>query len=165
MPEGAADADGVSALVRAALFVRSIERSTAFYRDVLGLAVTYWEGPLEHPAAAALVGAPAGSLVAARILKAAGPSFGMVGLFEVRPAPPALPPPAPGEGIRLGEAVLVFYAPDLDPIVARLEAGGHPMLCPPTFLQVTPGRGQREMTCRDPDGFAVNLIERAERLA
>jgi hypothetical protein len=61
--------------------------------------------------------------------------------------------------------VLVFYAASLDPIVARLNAGGHGVLCAPTFLQVSPTRGQREMTCLDPDGIAVNLIERDERLA
>jgi len=150
----------VSPLVRAALFVRDIERSAAFYRDVLGLEVVYYEGVLDHPAARTLIGVAPDATVRARIVQVPGPSFGMVGLFEVTPTPPAVA--KRGEGVNLGEAVLVFYRMDLDGVVARLEAGGHRILCPPTFLQVTPTRGQREMTCADPDGILVNLIERDE---
>ena len=153
----------VSHLVRAALFVRDIERAADFYRDVLGLTVTYWEGALNHPAALPLIGADPSAKLRARIIQPPGPSFGMVGLFELTPPPPAVLKRE--DGVNLGEAVLVFYAADLDPIVARLEAGGHRILCPPMFLQVTPERGQREMTCADPDGFLVNLIERDDRLA
>lgn len=152
----------VSHLVRAALFVRNIERAAAFYEGVLGLTVTYWQGDLAHPAALALVGAQPDQTLRARIVQVPGPSFGMIGLFELTPPPPAVLKRE--DGVSLGEAVLVFYAADLDPIVARLEAGGHRILCPPTYLQVTPERGQREMTCADPDGFLVNLIEREDRL-
>lgn len=152
-----------SALVRAALFVSDLDRSTAFYRDVLGLPVTYFEGELAHEAVPKLLGIPEDARVRARIVQAEGPPFGMVGLFEVTPPPPAVAKRA--DGVNVGEAVLVFYAANLDPIVERLKAGGHHILCPPTFLQVTPTRGQREMTCADPDGFLVNLIERDERLA
>lgn len=152
----------VSHMVRAALFVRDLDRSTAFYRDVLGLSVTYWEGALDHPAVALLLGTDPAQSVRARIVQAEGPSFGMVGLFEVTPPLPQVAK-RPGR-VNLGEAVLVFYCPSLDPILARLEAGGHPIPCPPVHLQVTPTRGQREMICADPDGVLVNLIERDDRL-
>lgn len=154
---------GVGHLVRAALFVSDVERSTRFYRDVLGLTEIYFEGPLAHPAVTRLLGLEPGRSVRARILKPPGPAFGMVGLFDVDPSQPRV------EKLRgsvaTGEAVLVFYAAALDPIVERLHEGGHAILCPPTYLQVTPERGQREMTCADPDGVLVNLIERNEWLA
>lgn len=150
-------------MVRTALFVRDIERGAAFYGGVLGMEVTYWEGPLSHPAVPHLIGTDPAASVRARIVQVPGPSFGMVGLFEVTPPPPAVAKRA--DGVNLGEAVLVFYCADLDVVMARLEAGGHRVLCPPMFLQVSPTRGQREMTCADPDGFLVNLIERDERLA
>jgi len=153
----------VSALVRAALIVADLDRSIVFYRDVLGLPAIYFDGELAHAAVPKLLGIPADARVRARIVQAEGPPFGMVGLFEVTPAPPRVAKRA--DGVNVGEAVLVFYAADLDPIVARLTAGGHRILCPPTFLRVTPTRGQREMTCADPDGVLVNLIERDERLA
>jgi catechol 2,3-dioxygenase-like lactoylglutathione lyase family enzyme len=149
-------------MVRAAIFVRDIDRSAAFYGGVLGMDVTYWEGPLAHPAVPLLLGTSPEASVRARIVQVPGPSFGMVGLFEVTPPPPAVAKRA--DGVNLGEAVLVFYSADLDPITQRLTAGNHRILCPPTFLQVSPTRGQREMTCADPDGFLVNLIERDERL-
>ncbi|QMW22082.1 VOC family protein [Sandaracinobacteroides saxicola] len=156
-------ASNVSALVRAALFVSDIEASTTFYRDILGLTVSYWDGPLDHPAVPALIGVGATDSTRARILQVPGPSFGMIGLFEVTPRPARVRKRA--EGVNVGEAVLVFYCADLDPLVARLTAAGHRILCPPTFLQVSPTRGQREMTCADPDGILVNVIERDDRLS
>jgi catechol 2,3-dioxygenase-like lactoylglutathione lyase family enzyme len=151
----------VSAMVRAALIVADLERSTAFYRDLLQLSEVYFDGDLTHDAVPRLLGITSDQKVRARILKAPGPSFGMVGLFEITPPPARLQKCT--QGVHLGEAVLVFYAADLDPIVKRLEAGGHPIICPPIHLQVSATIGQREMTCADPDGVLINLIESEER--
>ena len=148
-----------SPLIRAALIVSDLDRSVAFYTDVIGLEETFFEGTLDHPAAAQLIGMPPESNIRARILKVPGPAFGMVGLFEsTDPAPPELK--RPNKGVNLGELCMVFYVSDLDPVVARLEAGGHDIVCPPVFLQVGERGGQREMTFRDPDGAMINMIER-----
>jgi catechol 2,3-dioxygenase-like lactoylglutathione lyase family enzyme len=145
-------------MVRTALFVRDLERSRAFYRDVLGLEETWFEGELTAGNAHELLGMPAGSRTRACILKAPGPAWGMVGLFEVtEPAPP--PVGRRPEGINQGETCLVFYCADLDPVVAALEAGGHVVLCPPVRLRIGTQVKQREMCFRDPDGVLVNLIE------
>ena len=152
----------VSALVRAALIVGDLDRSSAFYRDLLGLSEVYFDGDLTDPAATRLLGVRPDHKVRARIFQAPGPSFGMVGLFEVTPRP--APVEKRNDGANVGEAILVFYAADLDLLVERLEAGGHTIICPPIHLQVTPTSGQREMTCADPDGVLVNLIESDKRI-
>jgi catechol 2,3-dioxygenase-like lactoylglutathione lyase family enzyme len=145
-------------MVRSALFVADLERSTSFYRDLLGLAETWYAGELSDGNAHELLGMPAGSVTKARILKAEGPAWGMVGLFEIsNPAPPK----QSGDASRInqGETCLVFYSSKLDRVMQQLEAGGHHVLCAPLMLTVDGKARQREMTFRDPDGVLINLIE------
>ena len=150
--------ESISPMVRSALMVSDLERSTRFYRDLLGLDETWYAGELSDGNAHRLLGMPAGSLTRACILKAPGPAWGMVGLFEIsQPTPPLL---ARDNGrINQGETCLVFYHRDLDAVQAGLEAEGLPVLCPPLMLEVDGVARQREMTFRDPDGVLINLIE------
>lgn len=148
----------LSALIRAALFVRQLERSSAFYR-ALGLDAVYYEGELDGPSATAVLNVPASTRTRCRILKrAGGPNFGMVGLFELTgPAPPSLPeaPPHP----RLGEVALVLYAKPIDRAIAAARAAGATW-SPDPILFAMPHRSQREVCLRDPDGVLINLVER-----
>jgi len=146
-----------SPLIRAALFVRDLDRAKRFYTDVLGFDQVYYEGALDHPAAARLVGAAAGDVIRCSIIRGEGPDFGMVGLFEVTPSPPDLPRPCAGAAA--GETCLVFYVGDLTAAMARAEALGAQVVCPPILLEM-PHASQREASLRDPDGVLVNLIER-----
>ncbi len=150
----------VGTMVRSALIVSNLERSTVFYREILGIAGTYAEGELTHPAAAKLLGMPASSLTRYRIIKQeGGPNRGMVGLFEVsNPAPP--PFTKRKDSVNVGEVCLVFYCDDVEGVHRKLVAAGHTVLCPPTHLQVTKDKGQPEMVFMDPDGILVNLIQR-----
>ena len=97
-----------SPLIRAALFVRDLDRATAFYRDVFGFDTVYYEGVLDHPATAQIIGSVSDARVECRIIRGDGPNFGMVGLFHVSPQPPDLE--RSHAGVNLGEAVLVFIA-------------------------------------------------------
>ena len=149
----------ISPMVRTAIFVRDLEHSTRFYREVLGLDEVWYEGELTEGNAHELLGMPAGSATKARILKAEGPEWGMVGLFEIaNPVPPDLM--RDPDRINQGEGCLVFYHADLDAVVEQLEAGGHPVVCAPVVLVMGGKPRQREMTFRDPDGMLINLIER-----
>ena len=94
----------------------------------------------------------------AEILKAEGPPFGMIGLFQIDPLPDTPPPPQGGS--RVGETCLVFYADDLSAITARLAAGNHEVISPATEISVHAGHSSREMVFRDPDGVLINCIER-----
>jgi len=147
-------------MVRTALIVADVERSTRFYRDILGIAGTYAEGELTHDAGAKLLGMPPGTRIKYRILKQeGGPNRGMVGLFEAsNPAPPGFTKRK--DGVNVGEAVLVFYCDDVEGVHKKLVAGRHTVVCPPTHLQVTANKGQPEMVFMDPDGILVNLIQR-----
>jgi len=66
----------ISPMVRTALFVSDLETASAFYADVLGLIEIYFQGDLDHPTAAHLVGMPEGVHMRAKIVKAPGPEIG-----------------------------------------------------------------------------------------
>ncbi|MGY8963202.1 MAG: VOC family protein [Rhodospirillales bacterium] len=157
----------ISPMVRTALFVSDIEKSSAFYRDIFDLEEVYAEGGLTHATAAKLLGMPPETNVRYRVFRSAGLNKGMVGLFELKkPSPPRVQKRE--YGCSIGEACMVFYCANLDVVHDRLIVGSHIVLCPPTHLEVdieggaikSADRGQREMTFRDPDGIMVNLIER-----
>lgn len=148
----------ISPMVRTAIFVADLERSARFYREVLGLTERFFEGELTDGNAHELLGMPAGSRTRALILKAPGPAWGMVGLFEIsEPSPP--PVSRQPDTINVGEGCLVFYCSDLTPVVSKLEAGGHRIIRQPVRLRIGATVKQREMCFRDPDGMLINLIE------
>lgn len=148
-----------SPLIRAAIFVADLRRSTAFY-TALGLTEVYYEGALDPASANAVLATPATTTTRCRILKRpGGPNFGMVGLFEL--TSPAPEPLSRGDGaIRAGEVTLVFYVGDrFDAVLADLEALGAQRLSDPVLFEM-PHESQREVLVRDPDGVLLNLIER-----
>ena len=148
----------LSPMVRAAVFVSNLERSRAFYEDVLGLEEVFLEGELSDGNIHDVLGVAEGTKTRAVILKVPGPAFGMVGLFELsNPAPPrfAIDHNAPN----IGEMSMVFYCDDLNPVFARLQEDGHTIVAPPLALRRSGFVKQREMIFRDPDGAMINLIE------
>ncbi len=148
----------LSPMIRTAIMVADLDKSVAFYNDVLEITEVYYDGELEHPAAAKLLGMPEGVRTRAQILRVPGPDFGMIGLFEcTNPEPPQVEKRR--DGINIGDMCMVFYCDDLDPVYERLVKGNHRVICPPTFLKVDDLIGQREMTFLDPDGALLNLIE------
>lgn len=148
----------ISAMVRSALMVEDLARSTDFYAQVLGMRDVYWEGTLKGTSVERLLGVPKGSVCNARILTPTPQNMGMVGLFELsQPKPQRVQ--KRDDTSQIGEAFLVFYASDLDEVMRRLDAGNHRVLCPPIALEHEGQVKQREMGCLDPDGFKINLIE------
>ena len=147
-----------SPMVRSALFVSDLGVSTHFYRDLLGLNEVWYEGELSEGNAHQLLGMPASALTRAKILKAKGPAWGMVGLFEVTDPRPK-PVTSDQSTINIGESCLVFYHSDLDLVMNALRKGNHVVVCEPVLLEVDDKGRQREMTFRDPDGVLINLIE------
>jgi catechol 2,3-dioxygenase-like lactoylglutathione lyase family enzyme len=148
----------ISSLIRAAIFVADLERSTAFYR-ALGLTETYFEGALNPTSVADVLHVPSDTITRCRILKRPGSAnFGMVGLFELSDLPAAAP--APSLSPRRGETALVFYVDDIDACLAAARAHAAMMSAPPVLFSMPHG-ASRELCLRDPDGVLLNLIGRA----
>ncbi len=150
----------VSPLIRAAVFVSDLEKSIKFYTDVLGYEEIFFKGDLGEPFISKLLGMPDTSFTRAIILKQAGPSFGMIGLFETtKPVPPELT--KSHGGCHIGEICMVFYCSDLQETCEKLARYGSTIIAEPEILDIEaiPGRGQREMTFLGPDGEMFNFIE------
>jgi len=151
----------VSPLIRAAVIVADLDKSVAFYKDILGYEEVFFSGDLDDPVVNELLGRPDTSHTRATILKQAGPAFGMLGLFEVtRPAPPRLDDSS--HGCRIGQVCMVFYCDDLDEICGKLAAHCTRVISEPKVLNIKGRAGQanREMTFLGPDGEWLNFIER-----
>lgn len=147
----------ISALIRATIFVRDLDRATHFYRT-LGLTETYYEGILEHPSACSIIGYAECRPFSIRIVKRPGPNYGMVGLFQMDEAlMPEVVPAASGPA-RFGEVALVFYVPELPGKLAALRDAGATWSPEPELFQME-HRGQLEVCLRDPDGILLNLVE------
>jgi len=153
------DSASISPLVRTAIIVADLERSMAFYRNVLGIPEVYHQGHLTGAAVGRLLGMPDNTETRFAIVKGSGPALGMVGLFEIlNHTPPTIDRST--AGLSQGETCLVFYHRDLGALTEQLEHGGHQIVCPPTKLQIAEDYQATEMTFRDPDGVMINCIER-----
>lgn len=151
------DRPQVSRIVRTAIFVSNLEDSVRFYKEALGYGRVYANGVLEHKVGHALIGVPDDSVIRYEIVQADELNFGMVGLFEAKPAPPSFT--RANRGANLGEGCMVFFATDIHAVRDRIVELGGEIVCEPQLLAVHDLR-QLEMTCRDPDGMMINIIER-----
>ena len=151
------DTPQVSRIVRTAIFVSDLEKSVRFYKEALGYGRVYANGVLEHKVGHALIGVPDDSVIRYEIVQADELNFGMVGLFEAKPAPPSFT--RANRGANLGEGCMVFFATDIHAVRDRVVELGGEIVCEPQLLVVHDLR-QLEMTCRDPDGMMINIIER-----
>lgn len=150
---------GSSALIRATLFVRDLERACRFYRT-LGLTETYYSGELTHPSATTVLGLTHHHPYPVTILKRPGPNFGMLGLFQLAAAQRARELAPPDGPAHIGEVALVFYVGALDPALAALRAAGARWIAEPQRFELGT-IAQREVCLRDCDGTLINLVERA----
>ena len=147
----------VSSLIRGTIFVRDLERATAFYA-ALGFTEVYYEGVLDDPSASTILGFTGHGPLAIRIVKSGGPNYGMIGLFRIDEAlAPATVPTATGPA-RIGEVALVFYVVSMAETLAALRAAGATW-SPEPELFVMPHRAQQEVCLRDCDGVLLNLVE------
>ncbi|GAB7552601.1 hypothetical protein NRB_21070 [Novosphingobium sp. 11B] len=146
-----------SALVRATIFVRDLDKATQFYRAI-GLTETYFEGKLSHPSATEILGFDDPRPFEIRIVKRPGPNYGMVGLFKLADGTTddAIPP-ATGPA-RIGEVALVFYVTDMARTMETLRALGATWAPEPQVFAME-HRAQLEVCIRDCDGVFINLVE------
>jgi catechol 2,3-dioxygenase-like lactoylglutathione lyase family enzyme len=146
----------VSPITRISLFVRDLEASLAFYRDLLELKVVA-DKQVAGPGAARLMGLDDCSLRVV-YLQSEGNEFGMVGLFEVQ-EPPLPTAPVPSQPAMLGRAVVGFATTDAGGLAGRLRAANAEFLVDPVDY-ANPALGEFvEMLVADPDGVALSFVE------
>ncbi len=135
--------------------VRSLERSLAFYRDLLGLEVMFqWNPRADY--IRELVGYPEVDLHAA-VLRIPG-SDTFLELLEYRDVD--------GKDVdmgngNIGNGHIAFTVDELDPLYERLTAAGVKSVSPPVTPTIGPNKGGRAVYLIDPDGFRVELIQTA----
>ncbi len=146
---------------RTTFIVADAKRSIAFYRDVLGMAVSY-DLPMNVTGKIIPAGVP-GAKVHLGIMEANHKDVAKIGLLEWQD-PPLEPPTLPyRKRMGVGDIVIVTETPDLDGVYARLQASKDcSSVCPPHDWSVPApdGKGQVEMTTLsffDPDGFFVEV--------
>jgi len=141
------------------LTVRDLDRSVAFYRDLLGFEVVFRWNP-KAPYIRELVGYPEVDLHAA--ILAIPNSTVFLELLEYRGIPEAAVDMANGN---IGNAHIAFFVDELDPLYERLAACGVASVSRPVTPTIGPNRGGRAVYMIDPDGFRVELIETSRGFA
>jgi len=146
----------VSPITRISLFVRDLDASLAFYRDLLEFCVVA-DKQVGGPGVARLMGLHDCQLRVV-YLQAEDNEFGMVGLFEVQE--PELPDaPAFIQPAMRGRSVVGFATSDAAELARRLRAAGVEFLVEPVDY-ANPSLGDFvEMLVADPDGNALSFVE------
>ena len=133
--------------------VSDLDRSVAFYRDLLGCEVL---GMNERQGGylAAVVGYPDAHVRMAHLRVA--DSAHIIELFQyVTPEPGTLAL----EPRRIGVAHLCFVVDDLETTYARLLAGGVEFISAPVDVDIGANAGGRALYLRDPDGIPMELFQ------
>ncbi len=135
------------------LQVADLERSVAFYRDILGFEVIFaW-----NPQAAyirELVGYPEADIHAA-VLRLPGTDV-VLELLDYRNVDRT---PVDTGTANPGTAHIAFFVDDLDNLYAELTAKGVRSVSAPVTPTIGPNEGGRAVYLLDPDGIRVELIQ------
>ena len=148
-------------LKRTTLIVADLERSLAFYRDLLGFSVWY-DGEITL-SGQSLAAGRAGDRTRLVILRAQDPVIGMLGLLQW--LEPSLPAPAqPRSRLGVGDVVFVLQGDDVVGTHRRLVAAGARVFSGPHPFEVRGADGSllrmTSISFWDPDGYFIELNHR-----
>lgn len=138
----------------------NLERSLAFYRDVVGLDAASHTNPVPQDGAG--FGMPGQVQWDAHILQDlrgfAGPGIDL--LEWKQPGPSGHPPAEPNH---LGFFRVCLLVPDIDEVHQRAVSAGVRCESAPVEVPIDPesGLSVRVFLCRDPDGTAIEFVEEA----
>lgn len=135
------------------LQVRDLERSVAFYRDVLGFEVVFAWNP-QAPYIGELVGYPEVDLHAAILRPPDSEVF--LELLEYRNVERI---PVDTRTANPGTAHTAYFVDDLDALYADLVAKGVESVSAPVTPTIGPNKGGRAVYMIDPDGIRVEFIQ------
>lgn len=133
--------------------VADLERSVAFYRDLLGFEVVFqWNPQAEY--IRTITGYP-GADIHAAILRLPGESGVFLEILEYRNVDKA---PVDTRTANPGTAHMAFFVDDCDALYEELTAKGVRSVNPPVTPTIGPNEGGRAVYMIDPDGIRVELI-------
>jgi lactoylglutathione lyase len=133
--------------------VADLERSVAFYRDVLGFEIVFaWNPQADY--IRELVGYPDADIHAA-ILRMPGSDV-FLELLEYRNVERV---PVDTRTANPGTAHIAFFVDDLDALYADLSSRGVRSVSAPVTPTIGPNEGGRAVYMIDPDGIRVELIQ------
>ncbi|MBA2254417.1 MAG: VOC family protein [Chloroflexi bacterium] len=135
------------------LQVADLDRSVAFYRDVLGFTVVFaWNPQADY--IRTLVGYPDADIHAA-VLRLPGSEV-VLELLEYRNVERT---PIDTRTANPGTAHIAFFVDDLDTLYTDLVARGVRSVSAPVTPTIGPNEGGRAVYLMDPDGIRVELIQ------
>jgi len=133
--------------------VADLERSLAFYRDILGFEVVFqWNPQAEY--IRTITGYP-GADIHAAILRMPGDTGVFLEILEYRDVEKT---PVDTRTANPGTAHLAFFTDDCDGLYAQLVAKGVTSVSPPVTPTIGPNTGGRAVYMIDPDGIRVEFI-------
>ncbi len=133
--------------------VSDIERSLAFWQDVLGFELSH-RAHQKGELAEQITGVPGAEILIA-VLKAPGHK---IELLEYR-APPDRERQNNLRPCDLGAAHIALTVDNLDEVLDRIAAFGWKTAGEPQTLTVGPNAGKRVIYVRDPDGTTIELMQ------
>lgn len=133
--------------------VADLDRSVAFYRDILGFELVFaWNPRAEY--IRTIVGYP-GADIHAAILRMPG-SDHYLEILEYRDVESA---PVDTRTANPGTAHLAFFTDDCDGLYAELTARGVASVSEPVTPTIGPNKGGRAVYMIDPDGIRLEFIQ------
>lgn len=150
----------LTGVMHTSVTVADIERSLAFYRDLLGLVVVGRQES-DRPYLATITGFP-GVVLKMAFLKVDPNDQHLLELLEYASHPAEM---APAETHRPGKAHLCYRVDDIEAMHRWLTANGVTFMSPPALITHGVNTGARACYLRDPDGFTLELYEAPRRPA
>jgi catechol 2,3-dioxygenase-like lactoylglutathione lyase family enzyme len=146
----------MTTLAHTGLTVRDLDRSLAFYRDVLGMEVVF-EQEKRGGYLAEIVGYPDAHVRMAHLQFPGGGH--RVELFEyLQPTPQG----EPGEPRDVGITHVCLAVDDIDVVFGRVVAAGASPVSAPVLVDTGANAGGRGVYVRDPDGTLLELFQPPE---
>ena len=156
------DSNDAPLIKRTTLIVRDLDRSIAFYRDVLGLSVWYDEQIVLS--GVALAAGAKGDRTRLVIMKADDPVIGMIGLLKF--IEPRLSEPGRRSRLGIGDIVFVMQGKDVAAVHQRAIEFGARVHAAPHQFEVRGADGQKvrmtSLSLWDPDDFFIEYNQRHE---
>lgn len=145
---------------RTTLIVRDVERSRAFYRDVLGMRT--WYDDRITLSGVGLAAGKKGDQTHLVIMEASDPVVAKIGLLQF--TSPAMPPPPRRERLGIGDIVFVMQGDDAEGVHRRALTFGARVHAAPHRYEVRGADGTQlvmtSVSLWDPDDYFIEYNQR-----